>query len=142
MHQQVPHIQRHSCWSTKRIINRCTPQCPFNFSPSSFRRPSIKHFPCLRKTQPDLYRPALRPRFLFNLHHQEYQFNRIYHHIEGRSQYRQRSLLHGLPKRQSITCLTHTSALPILKQCQTLLKVRGHCLRMGSAEVWVRQVID
>ena len=126
MHQQVLHIQRHYCWSTKRIINPCIPHRLFTFSPATFRRPSVKHFPCLGKPQPDLHRLAVRPRFLCTLHRQGCQFNRPYQHIEGHSQYRQRTILHGPPKIQSITCITHTSALPIIKQRpHTLNQVRN-----------------
>ena len=116
IHQQVLHIQQHYSWSTKRIIDPCIPHRPFTFSPATFRRPLIKCFPCLGKPQPDLHWPALRPRFICTLYRQVCQFNRPYHHIDGHMQYRQRTLLHGPPKCRAITCRTHTSALPVLKQ--------------------------
>ena len=127
MHQQVLHIQRHYSWSTKRIIKLCIPHRPFTFFPATFRRPSIKNFTCLGKLQPDLHWPALRPRFLCILHRQLCQFNRPYQHINGHTQYRQQTLLHGPQKRRAITCRTHTSALPILKQRPHTLNQVRHC---------------
>ena len=126
MHQQVLHIQRHSSWSNERIINPCIPHRPFTFPPVTFRRPSIKSFPCLGKPQPDLHWPDLRPWFLFTIHRQGCPFNRPYHHIDRHSQYQQRTLLHGPSKHRAITCSTHTSSLPVLKQRpHTLNQVRN-----------------
>ena len=126
-HQQVPHIQRHFSWSTKQIIIPCIPHRPFTFSTATFRRPAIKRFPCLGKTQRDLHWPSLRPRFIYTLHHQGCQFYWPYQHIEGHSQYRQRTLLHGPPKHRAITFHTHTSALPVLEKRPQTLKQVGHC---------------
>ena len=132
MQQQVLHIQRHSSWSIKQIINPCIPHRPFTFSPAPFRRLSIKRFTCLRKPQPDIHWPALQPRFLCTLHRQGCQFNRTYNHIDRHTQYQQRTLLHGPPKRRANTFCTHTSALPVLKQRPHTLNQVGHCLTPPS----------
>ena len=127
MQQQVLHIQRYYSWSTERIINPCIPHRLFTFPPVTFRRPAIKTFTCLEKPQPHLHWPALRPQFLCTLHHQGCQFNWTHHHIDGHSQYQQRNLLHGPPKHRDITCRTHTSTPPVLKQRLHTLNQFGHC---------------
>ena len=42
-------------------------------------------------------------------------------------QHRQRTLLHGPPKHRAITCRTHTSELPVLKQLLHPINQVRHC---------------
>ena len=97
MQQQVLHLQRNSCWSTERIINPCITHRPFTFSPDTFWRASVKRFTCLGRTQPNLHWPDVQPLFILTRHHQGCQYSQPYRHLEGHSQHKQRTLLHGPP---------------------------------------------